>query len=499
VHTPPVPPTPVPPTPVPPTPTPPQEAAGGALQAATDELAQLGRAEPAPEHPQPLAAPPPNPFAPPAHVVAAPPPGPFAPAPPTTSPQQPYAPPTTPPQQPYAPPTQAFTAPTQAFAPPSQAFAPPSQASAPPAQTFAPPSQKFAPPTQTFAPPQPFAAPAPPPGPRIPPGPQVQAGPRVQAGPQSQPVAPARRTPVGRLVLAACLTSALLVAAFVVVMVARPDHPGTAAAVTAAGSATPGDHNAGEAGGAALATSPSPVSPSPGRSSAAATATPRGSAPAVRATAAPTSDEFTSAKLNTSMWSVYGGDSKYSASMVRVASGELQVLGVGKNPTAAANQAGGLCWCGANGNQVYGKWQVRARFDAGAGYRAELVLWPKGDDAAANGSVTFATDSDAARTTVWGVLNPPGGGSGNDRGKLTGDFTAWHVYTVDWRATYVKISVDGKLIYDSTTDPARPAIPSKPMHLVVQVDKGPTADIPAANASTPAQVIEHIDWVHFSH
>jgi hypothetical protein len=295
------------------------------------------------------------------------------------------------------------------------------------------------------------------------------------------PAPPSRRT--GRLVLVAAVTLAVLAGTVVAVKLAWPTHGRVAVAI--AGSSSRGAAGGvpgigqGPAGGASV--SPSTVgngspSPVPGQSAA--------------------GDEFSGTALDTDKWAVYGdgGASPLSPDMVGVSGGELQVRGVGRSPTAAGNKSGGLCWCGDGGNQLYGKWQVRARFDAGSGYRQGLTLWPQSDNDA-EGSIAFASDADAAKKSLYVVLVPPGGGPAGSVSK-SGDFTAWHVYTVDWRPGYVRISVDSTVIFDSTTVAGAPAIPRTPMHLAIQQDKGPADGIPAANASTPDQVVMHIDWVH---
>jgi hypothetical protein len=206
-------------------------------------------------------------------------------------------------------------------------------------------------------------------------------------------------------------------------------------------------------------------------------------------------DDFT-ASLDKAKWSVYGTSppSTFSPDMVRVQDGELQVVGAGNNPTAAANKAGGLCWC-VNGNFRYGTWQVRARFDAGSGYRDAIVLWPQSGNKSTDGSVNLATDADAARKALVVSLQPPGGGA-SEGATRDGDFTAWHVYRVDWRASYVRMYVDDVLIYDSSAGTPKP-VPHGPMHLVIQLDKGPAGGIPAANEQTPAEVVLHVDWVSY--
>jgi hypothetical protein len=155
--------------------------------------------------------------------------------------------------------------------------------------------------------------------------------------------------------------------------------------------------------------------------------------------------------------------------------------------------AGGLCWCGTNGNRLYGIWQVRARLDAGTGYGPIIGLWPQSDNGA-EGYISAVNAPEPARQSLVGRLSWP---NGADTGKATGDFTAWHVFTIEWRATFVKLYVDGRAYYDSTKSAAKPVSPNKPLHLYMQLAIGPKNGVPAADASTPAHVVMHIDWVRF--
>ena len=82
-------------------------------------------------------------------------------------------------------------------------------------------------------------------------------------------------------------------------------------------------------------------------------------------------------------------------------------------------------------------------------------------------------------------------------GSAKGDFTAWHVYRVEWRATFVRMYLDGTIIFDSSTSTTPLTIPSTPMHLTIQEDKGPGGSIPSPNAQTPVPVILHVDWVSY--
>ncbi len=269
-----------------------------------------------------------------------------------------------------------------------------------------------------------------------------------------RPARPGRRRLL--LLLAAGTVAAVLIGTFVVFLVAR-SNPSPQAG---------------------RSPSPRPGSPNP-------------------AAAGSARDDFTAATLDRTKWSVYGSSTPgtYEANMVRVSAGELQVLGVGNNPTAAANHSGGLCWC-VDGNHTYGSWQVRARFDAGSGYRQVLELWPQSDNSAIDGSIVFARTGDATKKSVGMVLVPPAGGAAVHTSRA-GDFTAWHVYRVDWRASFVRMYVDDVLAYDSSAGTTPLAVPHAPMHLVIQQEKGPGGGIPAANAQTPEQVVMHVDWVSY--
>jgi endo-1,3-1,4-beta-glycanase ExoK len=337
--------------------------------------------------------------------------------------------------------------------------------------------------------------PAPQPPQAAPVSPHAPLPPRASrpAPPSVEPFATAPgRSRRGPLLLAAGLVAALLVGTFVVVMLLRPDKRDAASAGGTSGPTATTDAGAlagGEQAVAGMGASPS-ASPSPSGSSGARPATKASPSPAKTM---PTRDDFTAATLDTTMWTIYGAP--FSSDMVRVSGGELQLLGVGQDPTGAANKSGGMCWC-PNSNHRYGVWQLRARFDAGAGYRPVIQLWPQSNNSTTDGAIDFANDGDAARTTLGFALHPAGGGAAAT-GTVKGDFTAWHVYRVEWRATFVRMYLDGTIIFDSSTSTTPLTIPSAPMHLTIQEDKGPGGGIPTPNAQTPVPVILHVDWVSY--
>jgi endo-1,3-1,4-beta-glycanase ExoK len=208
-------------------------------------------------------------------------------------------------------------------------------------------------------------------------------------------------------------------------------------------------------------------------------------------------DDFGATAVDTTRWSIYQSTapnlSTLSRSAVQVTNGELQIVGVGKNPTGQGNVSGGLCWCGKGGNQLYGKWEVRARFDPGSGYCPVIGLWPQ-SNRQSDGSITFAGANEADRHTLHAYLAWLTDHLVTSERKFAGDLTGWHTYTVEWRDAFVKMYLDNKVIYDSTTTADQVVIPRAPMHLFIQQAVGPVAGIPAAGPSTPDQVVTHVDW-----
>jgi hypothetical protein len=87
---------------------------------------------------------------------------------------------------------------------------------------------------------------------------------------------------------------------------------------------------------------------------------------------------------------------------------------------------------------------------------------------------------------------------GGDGSKGYGDLTAWHVYTFEWRAGFVRIQIDGTVVYDSTKN-ASVVLPHVPLHFYMQQTIGPKEGVPAADATTPNEVVMHVDWVRIYH
>jgi beta-glucanase (GH16 family) len=219
-------------------------------------------------------------------------------------------------------------------------------------------------------------------------------------------------------------------------------------------------------------------------------------------------DDFNGNSLNTANWVPYdevssNDISHWNPKELSVGDSELTIHSHGKDPTGAANYSGALAWSRGKGNQTYGEWVVRAKFDPGVGYGPAILLWPQSNDWPQDGEIDMVESVQPQRNTAlssihWGNTAP----GYRESGKLLGDFTQWHTYTVDWQPTYVSIAVDSTVVYDTRNSTQHPTIPSTPMHLVIQQEPGPfggSSWIVAPNSSTPNDVMVHVDWVKIYH
>ena len=202
-------------------------------------------------------------------------------------------------------------------------------------------------------------------------------------------------------------------------------------------------------------------------------------------------DDFSGSELDATAWSRYYGPGGQNVGwrdprQVFVSDGELQIV-------ASGDVAGGLAH---RQNHVYGKWEVRARIDSGAGYGPAILLWPQSDEWPEDGEIDISEVPVGSRrrshfTVHWGRANSQAGAFSS------GDFTRWHVFGCEWHPDVIRYLLDGRLVWELRAP--RAAIPTKPMHLAIQLDVG--ADglwIPPRDSATPQPVILHVDWVRVS-
>lgn len=138
--------------------------------------------------------------------------------------------------------------------------------------------------------------------------------------------------------------------------------------------------------------------------------------------------------------------------------------------------------------QEYGRWEVRFRSEAGAGYTPVALLWPTAQ----------SEGSDYAEIDFAEIVDPrrQGGGifvhSGRSRSQhqLRTDFTRWHTVAVDWLPGRLTFWLDGAKVWDYRG----PNVPQgRRMGLALQNDV--VCEPRCRDASTPATVSMYVDWV----
>jgi beta-glucanase (GH16 family) len=199
-------------------------------------------------------------------------------------------------------------------------------------------------------------------------------------------------------------------------------------------------------------------------------------------------DEFDGPALDPTFWRPYeGGEADGGAvrtpDALSVDDGLLTI-------TARGQESGGMAWLPG---QSYGRWEVRARADRGAGYRPAVLLWPDAEDWPAGGEIDLLDAPQPNRDRTDFVVHH-GSGDLQDTTTVVTDVTQWHNYAVEWGPGYIVGYVDGQQVY-RTDNPAM--IPTRPMHLAIQQDVGPSANgrTPALDATTPDEVRMQVDWV----
>ncbi len=143
---------------------------------------------------------------------------------------------------------------------------------------------------------------------------------------------------------------------------------------------------------------------------------------------------------------------------------------------------------GWNG-QLYGRFEVRAKFDLGQGFSAALLLWPTDDAGGAEVDLIEIRSADRKLSS----LSVHGAGGGYETAEMRHDASQWHTYAVDWLPDRLVFYVDGQEIYRTASN-----VPKEPMSFGVlgyvngQADQwqgGPP------DASSPGFHSIHVDWV----
>ncbi|GAA5115591.1 glycoside hydrolase family 16 protein [Pseudonocardia adelaidensis] len=198
-------------------------------------------------------------------------------------------------------------------------------------------------------------------------------------------------------------------------------------------------------------------------------------------------DDFTGSRLDPGVWNHYDsvggfGNGWRRPEAITVADGTLRV-------TARGNVSGGM---NHEHSQRYGRWEFRARTDKGRGRGSAVLLWPDSLDKAADGELDMMEVPGEDRTQAHFVIHY----SAQNKlagSKVSGDFSQWHTFAMDWLPDRITWYVDGVKQFE-TTD--RNVIPTSRMHLAIQLDMGPYEEwILAPDETTPPEVSLEVDWV----
>jgi beta-glucanase (GH16 family) len=142
---------------------------------------------------------------------------------------------------------------------------------------------------------------------------------------------------------------------------------------------------------------------------------------------------------------------------------------------------------GWNG-QLYGRFEIRARFDPGQGISGALLLWPSDDQGGAE------VDLIETRTADRWVNNISVHGNGTlESTEFHYDASQWHTYAVDWLPGLLVFYLDGQEIHRTTN-----RVPSEMMSLGVLGYVNSRTDLwqgGPPDASSPGFSSIHVDWV----
>ncbi|MBN1172979.1 MAG: family 16 glycosylhydrolase, partial [Micromonosporaceae bacterium] len=114
-----------------------------------------------------------------------------------------------------------------------------------------------------------------------------------------------------------------------------------------------------------------------------------------------------------------------------------------------------------------------------------------------DGYLTLARVDQGNRTSMYPELRGIGG-KVITGAAVAGDFTAWATYSIEWRADFVVVSLNGAPIIDTRELADAVNIPTVPMYLYIQVVPGPDGPVPSVTPETPEEVVTHVDWVRYS-
>jgi beta-glucanase (GH16 family) len=135
-------------------------------------------------------------------------------------------------------------------------------------------------------------------------------------------------------------------------------------------------------------------------------------------------------------------------------------------------------------SQLYGRYSVRFKADALAGYKLAWLLWPDSKQWPEDGEIDFP-EGDLAKViyAAFHYVGPDGHHFDVFRPNAT--YTSWHTATTEWSPGRIEFFLDGKSIGVSTQ-----FTPAKPMHYILQTEScSPACPLPETSGHVS------VDWV----
>jgi len=139
--------------------------------------------------------------------------------------------------------------------------------------------------------------------------------------------------------------------------------------------------------------------------------------------------------------------------------------------------------------QTYGRYSVRLRAEAVAGFKLAFLLWPDSERWPDDGEIDFP-DADLTGHLGAFLHHPDPTGSKQEFGSDV-TFEDWHTATIEWSPDLVRFLLDDVEIGSSTT-----GVPDTSMHFVLQTETSlSAADDPSSAPAPHAQAHVLVDWV----
>jgi licheninase len=207
--------------------------------------------------------------------------------------------------------------------------------------------------------------------------------------------------------------------------------------------------------------------------------------------------KFNGTRLDTSRWIIYNdpfgthSGVRRTPQSVTVQNGALRITGHYQAPYGYVG--GGVA---SRFNQTYGKWEVRFRADAGAGWEPVVLLWPQGSPA--NGEIDMAEIKAPNRHGAGEFLHlGPHSHFAWHHIPPAVNFTKWHTIGVEWLPGRVTFFLDGKQTWSVHGQPGTSSnfVPSTPFHFALQNDAGCAFHNCRPPSGFQGKVVMEVKWV----